>query len=68
MKEVKETVVDAQEFLESFDTEKFLEKWETIQSKNPNKMDIGCLARHCPLKLPAVMIEPKFYKEAYCEE
>ena len=61
MEEVKETVIDAQELLKDFDKEAFFEKWEQYQSKNPNKMDFGCMAIHCPLKLPAVMIEPKFY-------
>ena len=30
-------------------------------------MDVGCVARHCALKIPAVMVDPTFYKESACE-
>lgn len=38
-----------------------------LGAKNPNKMDPVCLFRHCALKIPAAMIEPKMIKLATCE-
>lgn len=30
-------------------------------------MDVGCVSLHCALKIPAVMVDPGFYKESACE-
>merc|ERR1712113_1290471 len=50
----------------SHETKDFLDRLERAQSKNPNQMDMGCVTRHCSLKLPAAMIDPNFYKESNC--
>ena len=50
------------------ETMEFLNRFDKFQgkSKNPTKMDVACLVRHCALTLPAIMVDPAFYKEVSC--
>ena len=38
-----------------------------MNGKNPNKMDIGCVTRHCSTKILPAMVSPNMWKESACE-
>ena len=40
---------------------------QIFSDENPNKMNVGCLMKHCAAKVPAAMVTPNVYREASCE-